>query len=381
MWSSLSFIILWREVMEKAYKYRIYPNKTQQELIQKTFGCVRFVYNYYLDKRIKAYQENKTSLNYYDCCKDLTNLKKELEWLREPDKDSLQKSLKDLDEAYKKFFKEHSGFPRFKSKKNHKKSYRTSCTNNNIKFQNNHIKLPKLGWVKTRDTLKSQGRILNATVSQDPSGKYYCSLCCTDIEIKHLPQTNNQVGIDLGIKDFAITSDGVKYSNPKYLQQSLNKLAKLQRELSRKTRGGSNWNKTRIKVARQYEKIRNQRQDFLQKLSTELIRENDIICIEDLNISEMIQDNRKDMRRNIGDVSWYKFTRQLQYKADWYGRTIIKVGRYFASSQTCSCCGKKFPITKDLGVRQWICPNCKSILDRDTNAAINILNEGLKQIA
>ncbi|SCW60457.1 putative transposase [Eubacterium ruminantium] len=367
--------------MEKAYKYRIYPNKTQQELIQKTFGCVRFVYNYYLDKRIKAYQENKTSLNYYDCCKDLTSLKKELEWLREPDKDSLQKSLKDLDEAYKKFFKEHSGFPRFKSKKNHKKSYRTSCTNNNIEFQNNHIKLPKLGWVKTRDTQISQGRILNATISQDPSGKYYCSLCCTDIEIKHLPPTNNQVGIDLGIKDFAITSDGVKYSNPKYLQQSLNKLAKLQRELSRKTRGGSNWNKTRIKVARQYEKIRNQRHDFLQKLSTELIKENDIICIEDLNISEMIQDNRKDMRRNIGDVSWCEFTRQLQYKADWYGRIIIKVGRYFASSQTCSCCGKKFPITKDLGVRQWTCPNCKSILDRDINAAINILNEGLKQIA
>ena len=381
MWSSLSFIILWREVMEKAYKYRIYPNKTQQELIQKTFGCVRFVYNYYLDKRIKAYQENKTSLNYYDCCKDLTSLKKELEWLREPDKDSLQKSLKDLDEAYKKFFKEHSGFPRFKSKKNHKKSYRTSCTNNNIEFQNNHIKLPKLGWVKTRDAQISQGRILNATISQDPSGKYYCSLCCTDIEIKHLPPTNNQVGIDLGIKDFAITSDGVKYSNPKYLQQSLNKLAKLQRELSRKTRGGSNWNKTRIKVARQYEKIRNQRQDFLQKLSTELIKENDIICIEDLNISEMIQDNRKDMRRNIGDVSWCEFTRQLQYKVDWYGRIIIKVGRYFASSQTCSCCGKKFPITKDLGVRQWTCPNCKSILDRDINAAINILNEGLKQIA
>ena len=367
--------------MEKSYKYRIYPNKTQQELIQKTFGCVRFVYNYYLDKRIKAYQENKTSLNYYDCCKDLTSLKKELEWLREPDKDSLQKSLKDLDEAYKKFFKGHFGFPRFKSKKNHKKSYRTSCTNNNIEFQNNHIKLPKLGWVKIRDTQISQGRILNATVSQDPSGKYYCSLCCTDIEIKHLPPTNNQVGIDLGIKNFAITSDGVKYSNPKYLQQSLNKLAKLQRELSRKTRGGSNWNKARIKVARQYEKIRNQRQDFLQKLSTELIKENDIICIEDLNISEMIQDNRKDMRRNIGDVSWCEFTRQLQYKADWYGRIIIKVGRYFASSQICSCCGKKFPITKDLGVRQWTCPNCKSILDRDINAAINILNEGLKQIA
>ena len=365
--------------MEKAYKYRIYPNKEQQLLIQKTFGCCRFVYNYYLGKRIQVYKDNKTSLNYYDCSKDLTSLKKELVWLKEPDKDALQKSLKDLDNAYQKFFKEHSGFPKFKSKKNHKKSYKTSCTNNNIDFKNNHIKLPKLGWVKIRDKQIPQGRILNATISQEPSGKYYVSLCCTNVEIKHLSQTNNQVGIDLGIKDFAITSDGVKYSNPKYLQQSLEKLVKLQRELSRKTRGSSNWDKARIKVARQYEKIRNQRQDFLQKLSTELIRENDIICIEDLQIKNMIQNHK--LARSISDVSWYEFTRQLQYKADWYGRQVIKVDKFFASSQTCSYCGKKFSITKDLGVRQWICPNCKSVLDRDTNAAINILNEGLKQIA
>ena len=369
--------------MEKAYKYRIYPNKEQRILIAKTFGCCRFVYNYYLDKRIQSYKENKTSLNYYDCCKDLTSLKKKLEWLKEPDKCSLQNSLKDLDHAYQKFFKEHSGFPKFKNKKTHRFSYRTQNYNNGtaIQFLNNHIKLPKLGLVKTRDKQIPQGRILNATISQEPSGKYYCSICCTDVEIQSLPQTNNQVGVDLGIKDFAITSDGVKYSNPKYLQQSLNKLAKLQRELSRKTRGGSNWNKARIKVARQYEKIANQRKDYLQKLSTELIRENDIICIENLSISKMIQENKTNMRRNIGDVSWYEFTRQLQYKADWYERKIIKVDKYFASSQTCNCCGKKYPTTKDLGVREWICPNCKSVLDRDINAAINILNEGLKQIA
>ena len=365
--------------MERAYKFRIYPNKTQQKLIQKTFGCCRFVYNYYLDKRIQVYKDNKTSLNYYDCCKDLTSLKKELVWLKEPDKDALQKSLKDLDNAYKKFFKEHSGFPKFKSKKNHKKSYRTSCVNNNIRFQNNHIKLPKLGWIKTRDKQIPQGRILNATISQEPSGKYYVSLCCTNVEIKHLSQTNNQVGIDLGIKDFVITSDGVKYPNPKFLQQSLNKLAKLQRELSRKTRGGSNWNKARIKVARLQEKIKHQRQDYLRKLSTELIRENDIICIEDLQVKNMVLNHK--LARSISDVSWSEFTRQLQYKADWYGRQVIKVDMFFASSQTCNCCGKKFPITKDLGVRQWICPNCKSVLDRDINAAINILNEGLKQIA
>lgn len=369
--------------MEKAYKFRIYPNKTQKEFIAKTFGCVRFVYNYYLDKRIKAYKKDKTSLNYNDCSKDLTLLKKNIEWLREPDKCALQNSLKDLDNAYKKFFKEHAGFPKFKSKKNHRYSYRTQNYNNGtaIQFQNNHIKLPKLGWVKTRDKQIPQGRILNATISQEPSGKYYVSICCTEVEINLLPITNNQIGIDLGIKDFAITSDGVKYNNPKYLQQSLDRLAQLQKSLSRKTRGGKNWNKARIKVARQYEKIANQRKDFLQKLSTELIRENDVICIEDLQISEMMQDNKTDMRRNIGDVSWCEFTRQLQYKADWYNRQILKVDKYFASSQTCNCCGKKFPITKDLGVRDWVCPNCKSALDRDINAAINILNEGLKQIA
>lgn len=365
--------------MEKAFKYRLYPNKEQEVLIQKTFGCVRFVYNYYLDKRIKAYKENKTSLNYYDCANNLKDLKKEFEWLKEVDAISLQSSLKNLDSAYQKFFKEYGGFPKFKSKKTHRFSYKTKSVNNNIQFLNNHIKLPKLGWVKTRDKQVPQGRILNATISQEPSGKYYCSICCTDVEIQPLPQTNNQVGIDLGIKDFAITSDGVKYNNPKYLQQSLDKLAKLQRSLSRKTRGGSNWNKARIKVARLQDKIKHQRQDYLHKLSTELIRENDIICIEDLQVKNMVQNHK--LARSISDVSWPEFTRQLQYKANWYGRELIKVDKYFASSQTCSCCGNKFPITKDLGIREWMCPNCKSILDRDINAAINILNEGLKQIA
>ena len=313
--------------MEKAYKYRIYPNKEQQILIQKTFGCCRFVYNYYLNKRIQAYEGNKTSLNYYDCANDIKNLKTEFEWLKEIDAISLQSSLKDLDFAYKNFFKEHSGFPKFKSKKTHKYSYKTKCVNNNIQFLNNHIKLPKLGWVKTRDKQAPQGRILNATISQEPSGKYYCSICCTDVEMELLPHTNNQVGIDLGIKDFAITSDGVKYGNPKYLQQSLEKLVKLQRELSRKTRGGSNYNKARIKVARQYEKVTNQRRDFLQKLSTELIRENDVICIEDLQVKNMVQNHK--LSRSISDVSWSEFTRQLQYKADWYGRKVIKLDKYF----------------------------------------------------
>ena len=368
-------------MMNKAYKFRIYPNKKQQELIQKTFGCCRFVYNYYLDKKIKIYKENKQSMTYNQCSKDLTQLKRELLWLKEPDKDALQKALKDLDSAYQNFFKHNNGFPKFKSKKNHRKSYRTSCTNNNIKFLNNCIQLPKLGRVRIRDKQIPQGRILNATISQEPSGKYYCSLCCTDVNICQLPKTECSIGIDLGIKDFAITSNGTKYDNPKYLKQSLNKLAKLQRSLSRKTRGSNNWNKARIKVARQYERITNQRKDLLHKLSTQLVRENDVICIENLQISEMIQNNKTDMRRNISDVSWYEFTRQLQYKTNWYDKKLIKVGKYFASSQICNCCGKKFSTTKDLSIRKWECPNCHSMLDRDINAALNILNEGLKQIA
>lgn len=365
--------------MEKAYKYRIYPNKKQRIQMAKTFGCCRFVYNHYLDKRIKAYEENKTSLNYYDCANDLTKLKKEYGWLKEVDAIALQSSLKDLEFAYQKFFKEHSGFPNFKSKKTHKFSYKSKCVNNNIQFLNKHIKLPKLGWVKVRDKHIPQGRILNATISQEPSRRYYVSLCCTDVEMIPLAKTNNAIGIDLGIKDFAITSDGVKYSNPKYLQKSLDRLAKAQRELSRKSKGSSNWEKARIKVARIHEKIKFQRQDYLQKLSTELIRENDVICIEDLQVNNMVKNHK--LARSISDVSWSEFTRQLQYKADWYGKEIIKVDKFFASSQTCSCCGEKFSITKDLGVREWICPNCQSILDRDVNAAINILNEGLKQIA
>ena len=226
--------------MERAYKYRIYPNKKQRELIAKTFGCVRFVYNHYLAKKIELYQNSKESLSFYKCSADLTKLKEELTWLKEVDKFALQNALRNLDFAYQKFFKEHSGFPRFKSKKTHSYSYRTSITGKNIEFCGNSIKLPKLGRVKIRDRQIPQGRILNATISQVPSGKYYVSLCCTEVETKHYESTGSAVGIDLGLKEFAITSNGDKVENPKYLKQSLQKLAKLQKGLSRKTRGGAN---------------------------------------------------------------------------------------------------------------------------------------------
>jgi len=364
---------------EKAYKYRIYPNKKQQELIQKTFGCTRFVYNYYLDKKIKTYEQDKMTFTYNMCSKDLTQLKKELIWLKEVDSVGLQSSLRDLDMAYQKFFKEHSGYPKFKSKKNRHKSYKTKNTNNCLGFENKHIKLPKLGLVKVRDKQIPQGRILNATISQESNGQYYCSLCCTDITFEQLPKTNRNIGLDLGIVDFAILSDGTKIDNPRFYEKSEKKLAKLQRELSRKTIGSNRWNKARVKVTKLQKHISNQRNDFLHKLTTNIVKNFDVISIEDLDVKSMRETDSNTRNKRVGDVSWSEFRRMLTYKCEWYGKTLSVIDRYFPSSQICHCCGHR-DSKKSEDIRIWSCPACNSELDRDVNAAINILNEGLRLV-
>lgn len=371
----------------KSYKFRIYPTEEQEIFFAKSFGCVRKVYNLMLDDRMKAYEETKNDPSKKMKFPTPAKYKEEFPFLKEVDSLALANAQLNLDKAYKNFFRDKSvGFPRFKSKKNPVQSYTTNNQKGTVALiDNKFVKVPKLkSLIKIKLHRQPKGMIKSATISRHSSGKYYISLLCKE-EIIEFPKTNSAIGIDLGITDFAILSDGKKIDNNKFTSKIEKKLKREQRKLSRrallaKKKGinlfeAKNYQKQKQKVARLHEKVMNQRNDFLNKLSTEIIKNHDIICIEDLNTQGMLRNHK--LAKSISDVSWSSFVTKLQYKADWYGREIIKIDKWFPSSQICSECGHKDG-KKALEIREWTCPICHAHHDRDINASINILTEGLR---
>ena len=354
----------------RAYKYRIKPTEEQKVLIEKHLWCCRFVWNTFLEERIKAYEKDKKTLTYKDNAKALTELKKceDYSWLKEVNSQSLQATLKDLNLAYDRFFKKISKFPKFKSKKNPKKWFHIP--------QNVELKWKKLiiykfkEWIKVVLHRPLTWKIRNATITKDNTW-YYVSLVCENT-CEKLSVSDNVIWIDLWIKDFCITSNWDKFENPKFLKVVEEKLKKIQRYHSR-----HKWKRSLRKLQRLHSKIANQRKDFLHKLSTKLIHENQVICLEDLNVKGMMKNHR--LAKAIWEVWWGMFVNFLQYKAEWYWRTVVVIDRYFPSSKTCNCCGS-IKETLSLNERVWKCSNCWAELDRDINAAKNILNEWLKQL-
>ena len=361
--------------MQKGIKFRIYPNKEQQNIIHQTLGCCRLIYNKGLAMRNEAYEKGD-KVGYSQTSAMLTGLKKsdDFAFLKVVDSIALQQSLRDLDRGFVNFFQKRASHPTFKSKHNRHQSYRTINQGDNIRIAGKYLKLPKLGYVKVRQSMEI-GKIHNVTIEHTPTGKYFAVLN-VEFEPQPMPNKGGMIGIDVGIKEFYSDSNGNVVANPKYLEKSMRKLVREQRKLSRKQKGSNNRNKQRVKVALVHEKITNQRNDFLQKQSTILIRENQTICIEDLKVKNMMRNHK--LAQHIGSASWSKFFDMLTYKSVWYGNDIVKVPTMYPSSQTCSCCGFKNPLVKNLAIRKWECPECHTKHDRDTNASINILNKGLQ---
>lgn len=364
--------------IDKGFKGILCPTREQAERIEKTFGCCRYVFNSFLNERIREYRERGKTLTYTEQCAKLPLLKKDpkTSWLGEVDSTALQSSVRALQDSYDAFFRGQTGFPKFKSKHSHRQSFRSTNNNGSIRLvDRKHIRLPKLGEVRCRFPMEVQGKILSAVVTKEPDGKYGISLNCEVPRPPEPEKTGKAVGIGLGIRTLAVTSDGKEYDNPKTYEKNLRKLRRTQRKLSRKTRGGRNWEKQRKKVAKVHQKIRNQRTDAIHKMTHELVYAYDLICIEDLDVREM---SKGKLARGITDASFGEIRRQLAYKTEWTGKRLIVTERWYPSSQVCSGCGYVNRDAKDLKIRRWRCPQCGQEHDRDLNAAKNILREGLK---